>query len=114
MPKDHRIAVHTADSVRVISTSEIVSISANGHYCIIHTEEDERLTTARNLGDFEEHFGSESSFIRISKSHMINAKKIVRYTKGEPCMIEMIGGEVFEVARRRKSMVLSKIGIKNG
>lgn len=107
-PEAHPVAVHTADSVRLIVETAIVSITADGHYCTIRTET-ERFTTARTLRDFEDYFGDGSAFVRIGKSLLINARKIARYSKGEPCMIEMVTGEVFEVSRRRKTDVLQKL-----
>lgn len=109
LDKTCHVAVHVADSVRIIKETSIVSISAEGNYCFIHTDEGERFTTARNLRDFELYFGSESSFARINKSLMINTKMIVKYSKGEPCMIEMVNNEIFEVSRRRKPQVLEKL-----
>ena|SRR6218665_4089400 len=109
LPETHHVAIHTNDSVRLVEETTIVSVVADGHYCVIHTDSNERFTTARILRDFEEYFGEQSSFVRIGKSEMINAKKILKYSKGEPCIIEMINGEVFEVARRRKPEVLAKI-----
>jgi two-component system LytT family response regulator len=109
LPETHHVAIHTHDSVRLIEETSIVSVSADGHYCIIQTENNEKFTTAKILRDFEEYFGENSSFIRIGKSQMINAKKILKYSKGEPCIIEMVNGQAFEVPRRRKPEVLAKI-----
>lgn len=109
LPETHHVAIHTPDSVRLIEEASIVSIMGEGHYCTIRTDSDERFTTAKNLRDFEDYFGEASSFVRISKSQMINAKKILKYSKGEPFIIELVNGEVFEVARRRKPEVLAKI-----
>lgn len=109
VPEMHHVAIHTNDSVRLIEEKSIVSIAADGHYCTIRTDSDEKFTTAKNLRDFEDYFGISSSFIRIGKSQMINARKIMKYSKGEPFIIELVNGEIFEVARRRKTEVLSKI-----
>ncbi len=109
LPETHHVAIHTNDSVRLVEETSIISILADGHYCTIRTDSDERFTTAKNLRDFEDYFGISSSFIRIGKSEMINVNKILKYSKGEPFIIEMINGEVFEVARRRKPEVLAKI-----
>jgi two-component system, LytTR family, response regulator len=109
LPETHHVAIHTNDSVRLIEETSIISITGDGHYCMIRTDGKETFTTAKNLRDFEDYFGDSSSFIRIGKSQMINAKKILKYSKGEPFIIEMINGEMFEVARRRKPEVLAKI-----
>jgi two-component system LytT family response regulator len=109
LPETHHVAIHTNDSVRLLKETTIISVTGEGHYCTIRTDDDERFTTAKNLRDFEDYFGVSSSFIRISKSEMINVNKILKYSKGEPFIIEMINGEIFEVARRRKPEVLAKI-----
>ena len=109
LPETHHIAIHMSDAVRILQETSIISVTADGNYCTIRTDGNEKFTTARNLRDFEEYFGEASSFVRISKSLLINAKKIRKYTKGEPCMIEMINNEIFEVSRRRKSDVLNKL-----
>lgn len=109
LPETHHVAVHTSDSVRILKETSIVSVIADGNYCIVHTDENERFTTARNLRDFENYFGEGSAFVRISKSLIINARKIVKYSKGEPCMIEMVNKEIYEVSRRRKPEVLQKL-----
>lgn len=109
LPETHHVAVHTSDSVRILKETSIVSVVADGNYCIVHTDENERFTTARNLRDFENYFGDGSPFVRISKSLIINATKILKYSKGEPCMIEMVNKEIYEVSRRRKPEVLQKL-----
>lgn len=50
-------------------------------------------------------------FVRISKSHIINASYIKNYFKGEPFIIQMTNDETFEVARRKKPEVLMKLKI---
>ncbi len=107
-PETHRIAVHTSDSVIILEESAVISVEADGHYCTIRTDNG-RFVTARTLRDFEEYFGAQSPFVRISRSQIINTKKMLKYSKGEPCMIEMINGDVFEVSRRRKTDVLNKL-----
>lgn len=109
IPQTHHIAVHVSDSVRIIKETAIVSITAEGNYCTIQTIESEKFTTAKNLRDFELYFGNDSTFVRISKSLMINVKMMVKYSKGEPCIIEMINNEAVEVSRRRKPQVLEKL-----
>lgn len=109
LPETHHIAIHNNDSVRLIEETTIISIIADGHYCTIRTDSDERFTTAKNLRDFEDYFGDAASFVRIGKSQIINAKKILKYSKGDPFIIELVNGEIFEVARRRKPEVLAKI-----
>lgn len=106
-PETHHIAIHKSDSVRLLEETVIISISADGHYCTIATDSGEKFTIAKDMRDFEDYFGKNSTFIRIGRSQMINTKKMVSYTKTDPCIIEMVNGEIFEVSRRKKSEVLA-------
>lgn len=109
-PDNQSISVHTADSVRMIEEHSIVSIMSDGNYCTIRTDNNDRFVTTRRMIDFEEYFDyEESAFVRVTRRHIINTRKIVKYSKGDPCIIEMSNEEVFEVSRRRKTEVLNKL-----
>ena len=107
--KDKRIAVHVSDKVKILDVREVTYIEADGRYCTIFNKNGERFSTARILKDFEDYLGLESSFIRIGKSHLINASYVKSYSKGEPIMVEMADGTVFEVPRRKKAEILDKL-----
>lgn len=107
--KDKRITVHVSDKVQVLDVRDVIYIEADGRYCNILNKNGERFSTARVLKDFEDYLGPESSFIRISKSYLINVSYIKSYSKGEPLMVEMVNGTVFEVPRRKKSEILDKL-----
>lgn len=106
---EHRVAVHSGDSVKFIKEKDILYIEADGSYCNVFVTSGERYTTARNLKDFEEYFGDQSGFVRIHRSCFINTTHIKEYNKGEPFIIKMINGQSFEVARRKKPEVLEKL-----
>jgi len=107
--KERKVAVHVGDNVKLISESNIISIESDGSYCIITTTTKEKYTTSKYLKDFEEFLGNDSDIIRIHKSCMINVRHIKEYSKGEPCIIEMINGQTFEIARRKKSEILERL-----
>jgi len=107
---ERKIAVHMADSVKLLEEKSIIYIEADGSYCHITINSGERFITSKYLKDFEDYFGNDSNhFVRISKSILLNIKHIERYTKGEPCIIEMSNGKSFEVSRRKKQEVLEKL-----
>lgn len=106
---DRKIAVHATDCVKLISESNIVFLQAERRYCHLYTSTGEHYVLAKFLKDFEEYFGETSSFIKISKSHIVNAFHIKEYSKGEPFIIKMINDKTFEVARRKKAEVLAKL-----
>jgi len=104
-----RITVHVGDRVKLIEESDIIYIEADGRYSNIYTSDEQKYTTPRNIKDFEDNFCDQTSFIRISKTYMVNATYIKEYSKGEPFVIKMNNGTTFEVARRKKAEVLEKL-----
>jgi two-component system LytT family response regulator len=108
---EKRIAVHVSDKVKIINTADVLYIEADGRYATIVTRADERFSTAKILKDFEDYFGENSPFVRVNKSFLANTSYIKSYSKGEPFMIELAGGTVFEVPRRKKAEVLEKLRI---
>ena len=110
--KDRKIAVHVGEKVKLLSEKNIVYIEADGRYCNIITETEERYTTAKYLKEFEEYLNKESNFVRIHKSCIINSNHIKEYSKGEPCIIEMFTGKTFEVARRKKKEILELLKVR--
>jgi len=110
---DLRLAVHVGDKVRILNTSDIVYIEGEGRYSHMHTPGSERYTTARNIKEFEEFLGEDSSFIRISRSVLLNTAFIASYTKGEQLSIETRNGLTFNVPRRKRTEMLDKLLRKN-
>ncbi len=107
--KERKVAVHVGENVKLISENNIISIESDGSYCIITTSTNEHYTTSKYLKDFEEYFGEDSDFVRIHKSCMLNVTHMKEYSKGEPCIVEMINGNTFEISRRKKQEVLEKL-----
>ncbi|HET6991300.1 MAG TPA: response regulator [Bacteroidia bacterium] len=106
---DRKIAVHAGEKVKLLSELNIVYVEGEGRYCHLTMIDKEVYTTAKNLKEFEEYFESTNNFVRITKDIIINIRHIRNYSKGEPCIIEMINGKSFDVARRKKTEVLEKL-----
>lgn len=109
---ERKIAVHNGDKVRFLPQKEIVFIEADGRYCRIFMQDSETFITAKYLKDFEAYFAEKSSFVRISKTYLLNTSHIVSYSKGDPCIIEMTTGKLFETSRRKKQEVLERLQSK--
>lgn len=106
---DKKVAIHTGENVKLIGANVIAYIESDGSYCNLTTFDNQQYTTAKYLKDFEDYFGENSNFVRTHKNALLNVKHIKIYSKGEPCIIEMVNGKTFEVARRKKQEVLEKL-----
>lgn len=105
---DKKIPLHVNGSVRFINTSSITHAEADGAYTIIFCN-GEKFSSSKALKDFEDFLSPNPNFIRINKSIIINIQFIKGYTKGDPFIITLITGDVFESSRRRKLSVLERL-----
>ena len=107
--RERRIAVHVRDKVRLIPVKNIVHLVADSSWCHLSTDDGERYVVSRNLKELEELLADDPHFIRVHKSYIINIRFISEYSKGEPCMITMTDGKIFEASRRKKSEILERV-----
>lgn len=106
---EYKLAVHHGEKVKLLNEKEILYVEADNRYCKIYLDTNKVYTAARHLKEFEDYFGENSSFIRINKSVILNTRHILEYSKGEPFIIGLSNGSVFEVSRRKKPMILEKL-----
>lgn len=106
---EKKIAVHQNDRVRLLPLPSILFMTGERNYTLIHTGQDERFTSSRNLGEFEEMLSSHNAFMRISKSCIINLNYVLSYTKGKDCMLTLTGGHTFDISVRKKQEFLERI-----
>lgn len=108
----NKISVHHNDKVVFVNISEIVSIEAHGNICELKLLDNKNYYSSKELKLFEAMLENLGNFIRISRSSIINVDYINSYSKGDICSIELSNGTIYEVSRRKKAEVLSKIRIK--
>lgn len=106
---EKKLAVHNNDTVVFLPINEIVYLEGMDEYTKIHTKNDDKFTSSRNLGKFEEILQLFPQFLRINKSLIINLNFINNYTKGEPCFITLNSVHTFEVSRRKKQEFLERM-----
>lgn len=101
-----KISIHDHSSVAYISSNEICSLIAQDNYTQIITSENKNYTASKTLGSIETELAKTGHFIRIHRSILINVRKIVSYTKSDPCTIKLSNGSDYEVSRRKKGEIL--------
>lgn len=106
---ERRLSVHAGEKVRMLRVRDIQYVEADRRYCHLFMDQNERYTTVRSLSEFEDYLGEGSSFIRISKSFLLNTDYIKEYSKGDPFIITLKNNMLFEIPRRKKSEILGKL-----
>jgi two-component system, LytTR family, response regulator len=78
-----KLAVHTINSIRFLELDEIAFLKADGAYTQIILNNEERITSSRNLKNFETVLFDCSHFIRCHKSYIVNVNSISEYIKSD-------------------------------
>lgn len=107
----NRIALPTLEGFRFINLDSIVRCQAESNYTWFFLKNSEKILVTKTLKEYEETL-SESFFIRIHHSHLINTKFIEKYVKGEGGFVIMNDGSEISVSRRRKESFLNKMKSK--
>jgi two-component system LytT family response regulator len=103
-----KIPLHIHGNVRFINTFSITHIEADGSYSFIYCD-GEKFVSSKSLKDFEDFLAPNLRFVRINKSIIINIIFLKEYSKGDPFIITLSTGDVFESSRRRKLDVLERL-----
>jgi two-component system LytT family response regulator len=111
---EKKIAIHQNDRVIFLPLPNITHLEGERNYTTLYTIDQQKYTSSKNLGEFEEMLEKYPSFFRISKSCLVNLNQVTTYTKGEPCTIFVGNDHGFEISRRKKQEFLEKIKQKNG
>lgn len=102
------IAIPGLDGVELLHYDEIVRVEADGMYCHIILNNEQTRMVSKPMGAIEKHL-SESIFIRVHHSHLINTKYLVRFVKGETGVLHMKDGSIIPVSKRKKKEVLQRL-----
>jgi len=102
----NKFSIHHNGHVVLVNISDIACIEAGEDNTKITLNNNIRYYSSKRLSQFEIMLEGMTSFIRVSKSVIVNIACINDYTKGELCVINMHSGNSFEVSRRRKSDIL--------
>jgi two-component system LytT family response regulator len=93
-----------------LAFDEILYCEANGPYTFVYTTGGKKLTSSKNIKDYEEILPSRV-FFRSHHSYLINLNKVKKYHKGRGGEVEMENGKLLELATRRKEEFMKRIGI---
>jgi two-component system LytT family response regulator len=104
-----KIAVPGMEGLTFIEIKNIIRCESDGNYTHIYLLQKQKLTSSRNIKEFEELL-PDSIFFRIHNSHLVNLNHIKKYFKGRGGYVVMEDDTVIEVASRRKESFLSRFG----
>lgn len=106
--KSSKITLPTSNGFKIIDSSNIVRVEADGGYSrILFSERKQELVT-RNLGHFESIL-DDSKFLRIHYSHIVNLDFIEEYSGIDGGIVLMKDGSSVVIAQRRMKDFKAKV-----
>lgn len=107
-PDSKRIALSSADKVRMVYVKNIVRCESQGSYTIFYLNNKEEIVTTKNLKEYE-HLLDEFSFVRVHHSHLINFSYLKEYIKKDGGYAIMQDGSNVPVSFRKRNNLLDMI-----
>lgn len=94
------ISIPSIDKIDIIKKKNIIYCMAEGRYTTFFIEGGIKITSSKNIGDYEELLGIKN-FFRIHNSYIVNVKHISKITKKDGYICELFTGKGIPIAKRR-------------
>jgi two-component system, LytTR family, response regulator len=107
-PNEMRLCVPTQKGFTVLKLEDIVYCEAQRSYTIFRLLNNKSVIISRPLFDYERLL-SDTVFIRVHKSFLINMLHVKEYIRGEGGTVIMTNGMEIEVSRRKKEVFMTRI-----
>lgn len=96
----------------MVPVSDVLYLEADGRYSTVYLSNGIKQTVTRNIGEFEEELVPQH-FFRIHKSLLVNLEKVTRLHQDHE-NVELEGGIILPVSKRRQSSVAALLKNKSG
>jgi len=105
------IVLPTSREFHITSPNDIIRCQSDSYYTNVFTLKGEKIMVSRTLKEFEGIL-SESGFIRVHNSHLVNTLHVKSFHKSEGGYLIMSDNEKIPVSRRKKENILSYLKTK--
>ncbi len=92
VPINDRIGLTTRNGFVIIDVASIVRCEADSNYTVLVLDDGSRHLVSKTLKEATSHLERFSFFLRVHRSHLINLRKIKRYSKSEGGHVIMTDG----------------------
>jgi two-component system LytT family response regulator len=104
-----KLVVSTKNKTECVLLNDIMFLEGDGNYTNIQLS-DNKICVAKTLKDYEDLLcNSESSFMRIHKTHIVNTNFVLSINHGETNTIVLKNDFTLEVSRRKKQELIEKL-----
>ncbi len=107
-PMEMRLCLPTLKGFTIVKLEEIIYCEAQRSYTNFRLVNNKSIMISKPLFDYDQLL-SDTSFLRIHKSFLINLMHVREYLRGEGGTVIMSNGMEIEVSRRKKELFLAKV-----
>ena len=106
-----KIAVPSGNTLLFLETNKIMYIKGEGAYSEVFCSDGNKQLVSRNLKNFEDILCSDSRFLRIHKSYIVNFNFVTAYNKSDGGSIELENKIQIPVSPDKSQTILDQIQI---
>jgi DNA-binding LytR/AlgR family response regulator len=104
----HRIPLpQNQYTIEYVHLHQITHIEAERQYCVFNLIDNRRITTSRNIGEYEKLLGGHP-FMRVHRSHIVNLEHVRSFHRNDE-ELEMPNGKRVVVSRNLRDNVLLRL-----
>jgi two-component system LytT family response regulator len=107
-PQKMKLCIPSLKGFQVVELNEIIYCEASGNYTNFHFTRRPVICASKPIHDYEALL-SDSGFIRVHKSFLVNLEHIIEYLRGEGGSVILTNGQEVEVSRRKKDILMMKM-----
>jgi two-component system LytT family response regulator len=94
------VAIAFTDKIELLKMEDIVFCKADGKYTEFHVNNNTKIISSRNLGEYSSQL--DNNFFRIHHSYIVNIRYLVKIIKKDGLYCEFSNGHVLPIAKRRQ------------
>jgi len=108
-----KIPFHTKDKVEYLNKEDIIRLESDSNYTRVFTVEGQVIVIAKTIGDYENILCTgDSNFMRVHQSHIINLKKVIRFTRDNGGTIITKDNHQIPLSKNKKEEFLKWLNIR--
>ncbi|QIL41635.1 response regulator transcription factor [Pedobacter sp. HDW13] len=102
-----QIAIPNKNKIELVSIRDIVYLSAEGSYTVLHLQHKESIMFSKHLKTIEDILSPYIEFVRVHRSYLVNKRFIVAYNRTDNGYLEMQQGALIPIGNLYKQEVFN-------
>jgi len=103
-----KIALQTTEGINIFEIDKILKCSADGSYTSVHFTNSKKMLFSKPLKEFEDIL-SNSGFVRIHHSHIINLNHVISFINKDGGYIIMSDNSTLPVSHRKRKQLVNAL-----